>query len=412
MTSVARLSGRLIANSKGIFVSLPSLCATLLILSMAVLSQAAENTIHGDAIVIDTHSDFIYRSDVDGSSLADEVENAQTTLGKLQQGGVDAQFFSVWAPPQYEDYGFARKTLELIDLFYKRMEQYPEHIEIARTVDDIRRIERSGKIAALMGIEGGHMIENRLAVLRSYYRLGVRYMTLTWSNNTDWADSSGDKEVWGGLADFGREVVKEMNRLGMMVDISHVSDKTFWDVLEVTSAPVIASHSSARALNSQPRNMSDEMIVGLAKNGGVIQINFYAYFLDQEFADKVDAELENTKSEKQALATRYLDDPIHYEQAEWGFYRRVESRVEWPPLSVLVDHIDHVVQLVGPEHAGIGSDFDGVTSLPQGMEHQGKLPNLTEALVAKGYSEQDIKLILGGNLLRVMAAVEAAASNQ
>ena len=392
--------------------SVPSFCTTLLFLALAGFSQAAENTIHRDAIVIDTHSDFLYRADVDGSGLADEVENAQTTLGKLQQGGVDAQFFSVWTPPAYESYGYARKTLELIDQFYRQIEQHPQAIEVARSVDDIRRIEKSGRIAALMGIEGGHSIENRLELLRNYYRLGVRYMTLTWSMNTDWADSSGDSAVWGGLTGFGIEVVQEMNRLGMMVDISHVSDQTFWDVLEVTSAPVIASHSSVRALNSAPRNMSDEMIRALAKNGGVIQINFYAYFLDQEFADKIDIETENSMAEKQALGDRYLDDPIGFEQAEWEWYRQVESRVEWPPLSVLVDHIDHVVQLVGPEHVGLGSDFDGVTSLPQGMEHQGKLPNLTDALVTKGYSEQDIKLILGGNLLRVMAAVEAAADSR
>ncbi len=234
-------------------------------------------------------------------------------------------------------------------------------------------------------------------------------MTLTWSMNTDWADSSGDETQWGGLTDFGIEVVEEMNRLGMMVDISHVSDQTFWDVLEVTSAPVIASHSSVRAINTAARNMSDEMIRALAKNGGVIQINFYAYFLDQAFADKIDIETENSAAEIEAIRDRYLDDPIGFEKAEWEWYREVESRVEWPPLSVLVDHIDHVVRLVGPQHVGIGSDFDGVTSLPQGMEHQGKLPDLTDALVTRGYSEQDITLILGGNLLRVMGAVEAAA---
>ena len=260
-----------------------------------------------------------------------------------------------------------------------------------------------------MGIEGGHSIENRLDLLRNYYRLGARYMTLTWSMNTDWADSSGDETQWGGLTDFGIEVVEEMNRLGMMVDISHVSDQTFWDVLEVTSAPVIASHSSVRAINTAARNMSDEMIRALAKNGGVIQINFYAYFLDQAFADKIDIETENSAAEIEAIRDRYLDDPIGFEKAEWEWYREVESRVEWPPLSVLVDHIDHVVRLVGPQHVGIGSDFDGVTSLPQGMEHQGKLPDLTDALVTRGYSEQDITLILGGNLLRVMGAVEAAA---
>jgi membrane dipeptidase len=237
-------------------------------------------------------------------------------------------------------------------------------------------------------------------------------MTLTWSNGTRWADSSDDIARWGGLTDFGREVVLEMNRLGMMVDISHVSDDTFWDVMEVSKAPVIASHSSVRALRDHPRNMTDDMIRALAKSGGVIQINFYAYFLDQGFGENVDAAFEEANAQTTANASRHMDDLVAYDDAEWALYRQVEGSVDWPPLSVLIDHIDHVVQLVGPEHVGLGSDFDGVTSLPVGLEHQGKMPNITRALVEKGYSEGDIKLILGENLLRVMAAVEETARKQ
>lgn len=380
-----------------------------LALNTAVADSDARR-IHEEALVIDTHSDFLYRADLDGSALTDEPPLAQTTLGKLEQGGVDAQFFSVWVPPVYQQYGYARKTLELIDDFYREIGKSPERIEMARTVADIKRIAESGKVAALMGIEGGHSIENRLELLRNFYRLGVRYMTLTWSNNTDWADSSGDVVQWGGLTDFGVSVVEEMNRIGMMIDISHVADSTFSDVMKTTRAPVIASHSSVRALSDHARNMSDEMIIALAKNGGVIQINFFPMFIDQEYHDAANQALLAAKPEFATLATEYLDDPIGLMGPQWELYRRIFSALERPPLSVLVDHIDHVVKLVGPDHVGLGSDFDGVSSLPIGMEHQGKLPALTEALVAKGYSEEDIRKILGGNLLRVMAEVEEVAA--
>lgn len=380
----------------------------MLALNTAVADSDAKR-IHEEALVIDTHSDFLYRADLDGSALTDEPPLAQTTLGKLEQGGVDAQFFSVWVPPAYEKYGYARKTLELIDDFYHEIGKSPKRIEMARTVADIKRIAESGKVAALMGIEGGHSIENRLELLRNFYRLGVRYMTLTWSNNTDWADSSGDVVQWGGLTDFGVSVVEEMNRIGMMIDISHVADTTFSDVMKATRAPVIASHSSVRALNSHARNMSDEMIIALAKNGGVIQINFFPMFIDQEYHDAAKKALFAAKPEFASLATEYLDDPVGLMGPQWEFYRKTMGPLERPPLSVLVDHIDHVVKLVGPDHVGLGSDFDGVPSLPIGMEHQGKLPALTEALVVKGYSEEDIRKILGGNLLRVMAEVERVA---
>ena len=381
----------------------------LLTLNTACADSDAKR-IHEEALVIDTHSDFLFRSDLDGSTLTDEPPLAQTTLGKLEQGGVDAQFFSVWIPPAYKQYGYARKTLELIDDFYREIEKSPERIEVARTVADIKRIAGSGRVAALMGIEGGHSIENRLELLRNYYRLGVRYMTLTWSNNNDWADSSSDVIKWGGLTDFGFAVVEDMNRIGMMIDISHVADSTFWEVMQSTKAPVIASHSSARALNTHKRNMSDEMIVALAKNGGVIQINFYPMFIDQEYHDAVYRKLFEAKPEFATLGTEYLDDQVGLMGPQWELFRKIENTLQPPPLSALIAHIDHVVKLVGPDHVGLGSDFDGVTSLPIGLEHQGKLPVLTEALVAKGYSEEDIKKILGGNLLRVMAEVERVAA--
>ncbi|MCZ6912208.1 MAG: dipeptidase [Proteobacteria bacterium] len=394
------------------FVTKKSFLSTWLILLTlnTACADSDAKRIHEEALVIDTHSDFLFRSDLDGSALTDEPPLAQTTLGKLEQGGVDAQFFSVWIPPAYKQYGYARKTLELIDDFYREIEKSPERIEVARTVADIKRIAESGRVAALMGIEGGHSIENRLELLRNYYRLGVRYMTLTWSNNNDWADSSSDVIKWGGLTDFGFAVVEDMNRIGMMIDISHVADSTFWEVMQTTKAPVIASHSSARALNTHKRNMSDEMIVALAKNGGVIQINFYPMFIDQEYHDAVYKKLFEAKPEFATLGAEYLDDQVGLMGPQWELFRKIENTLQPPPLSALIAHIDHVVKLVGPDHVGLGSDFDGVTSLPIGLEHQGKLPILTEALVAKGYSEEDIKKILGGNLLRVMAEVERVAA--
>jgi membrane dipeptidase len=365
--------------------------------------------IHRDALVVDTHSDALYRMDYDGTSLADEPFGAQTTLAKLEQGGVDAQFFSVWVPPGYRDYGYARKTLELIERLHADVERHPDRIQFARTSEDVRRIAGEGRVAALLGIEGGHSIENSLGLLRIYHRLGVRYMTLTWSNGNDWADSSGDAPRWGGLNDFGVRVVGEMNRLGMMVDVSHVSDAAFWDVIRASRAPVIASHSSCRALCDAGRNMSDEMLIGLAGNGGVIQINFYAGFLDQRFRDRSNRGLAAADEQIGKLGEQYLGDELGLFTGMWRLYQLIDRAVPPPPLSSLVDHIDHVVRLVGIDHVGLGSDFDGVTALPIGLEHEGKLPALTAALLERGYDEAAVRQILGGNLMRVMEEVERIA---
>jgi len=366
--------------------------------------------VHREALVVDTHSDVLWRLDEEGGHLEDEPAGAQTTLGKLERGGVDAQFFSVWVPPGYRDYGFPRKTLELIDRFQQEIERHPGRIDQARSVADVRRIAASGKVAALMGIEGGHSIENSLALLRTYHRLGVRYLTLSWSNTNDWIDSSGDAARWGGVNDFGLEVVAEMNRLGMLVDISHVSDEAFWDVIRTTKAPVIASHSSCRQISDVKRNMSDAMIQALAGNGGVIQINFYAPFLDPEFATARQRAEEAAAAELSALGARFLNDPLGLFRAQWAIDKRDDGALPPPPLSRLVEHIDHVVRLVGSDHVGLGSDFDGATALPEGMEDESKLPALTAALLARGYSNVDVAKILGGNLLRVMAEAERVAA--
>jgi membrane dipeptidase len=284
---------------------------------------------------------------------------------------------------------------------------------MAFSVADIERAHKAHKLAALMGIEGGHSIENDIHLLRDYYRLGVRYMTLTWSNTNEWADSSGDindpkVQHHNGLTDFGKQVVLEMNRLGMMVDISHVADKTFWDTIATTKAPVIASHSSARALVNAPRNMTDDMLRAVAKNGGVVQVNFFSGFIDEDYRKAIDAQ----RKDQDAALKSYVDQlkaegkPIRYVDID-RIEREWTAKIPRPPLKSLIDHIDHIAQVAGVDHVGLGSDFDGVSgATPQGIDSAADLPKITQALVDRGYNAADIRRILGGNLLRVFREVE------
>jgi membrane dipeptidase len=284
---------------------------------------------------------------------------------------------------------------------------------MAYSVADIERAHREHKLAALMGIEGGHAIEDDLHLLDDFYRLGVRYMTLTWSNTNDWADSSGDiddpkVQHHGGLTDFGRQVVEEMNRLGMLVDVSHVADKTFYDAVAISKAPILASHSSARALTNAPRNMTDDMLKAIARNNGVVMVNFFSGFIDENFRKAEEAERKDMDAavrdfiarEKAAgKAPQYIDtEPI---QEQWL------ARIPRPPLRSLIDHIDRIAQVAGVDHVGLGSDFDGVSgALPAGIDSAADLPKITQALMDRGYSDADIRKILGGNLLRVMKDAE------
>jgi len=289
-------------------------------------------------------------------------------------------------------------------------EQVGRHADVlgmATTADEIVRLHLQGKFAILMGVEGGHIIQDDLRVLDIYYRLGVRYMTLTHTANTDWADSSGDKPQWNGLTDFGKQVVERMNRLGMMVDISHVSDKTFYDTLAVSKAPVIASHSSCRALCDVPRNMTDDMIRALAKNGGVMDINFYSGFLSQAYAEAYKKIEKQVEGEIAAARERYARQGTHLPYLEEvKIEQSLLKDLPVPSYTVIADHIDHAVQVGGIDHVGLGSDFDGIDSAPKGMEDVSKLPDLVRELARRGYSEQDLKKILGGNLLHVMRQVE------
>lgn len=341
-----------------------------------------------------------------------------TDLRRMKAGGLGAEFFAVYvgkefvSKPPSEGGGAARRALDVIDVVKEQIRRHPESLEAASTAADIRRIVKSGKIAALMGIEGGHAIEDSLHAVRMFYALGVRYMTLTHTNTNDWADSEGDLNNTSvnhhnGLTDFGRKVVQEMNRVGMMIDISHVADKTFFDVIATTRAPVIASHSSARAIANHPRNMSDEMLRAIAKNGGVVMVNFYDGFLDPRKAELA----LRSRAMEDDLKQKYPNDPKRV-QEEVEAWRKANDPGK-TPLSVLIDHIDHVAKVAGIDHVGIGSDFDGVplTGLPEGMEDISKLPTITYELMKRGYSDADIKKVLGENLLRVMSQVERVAAS-
>jgi membrane dipeptidase len=362
------------------------------------------------AIVVDSHNDILSIMFDENYDLGQSsVGKYHTDLARMKAGGLTAEFFSVYVDRSYaRGGGAARRAMDLIDMVYRAAEKYPNDLVMSYTTADIRRAKKQKKIAALMGIEGGHAIENSLFALRDFYRLGVRYMTLTHNNTNDWADACCDASRHNGLSDFGREVVREMNRIGMLIDISHVSDKTMSDVLDISTAPVIASHSSARALAARPRNIPDDLLRRIAKNGGVVMINFYPVFIDQKAIEASEARNVRLKPQRDALGERYKNDPKRLEEE----LTKLNDANPLPPtpLSVLVDHFDHVAKVAGIDHVGIGSDFDGVPYLPEGMKDIAQLPNLTYELLRRGYSERDVRKVLGENFLRAFAGAERVAS--
>lgn len=375
--------------------------------------------LHKKAIVVDGHNDIpTIMVDEDYDIGVSSVGKYHTDIARLKQSGMTGEFFSIYVDRQYatpdwvsknyvREGGSSRRALDLIDVSYRMIEKYPRDLMLATSTADIMRAKREGKIGVLMGIEGGHAIENSLSALREFYRLGVRYMTLTHNNTNEWADACCDTARHNGLSDFGKEVVGEMNRLGMFVDISHVSDKTMSDVLDVSKAPVIASHSSARVFSNHKRNIPDELLKRIARNGGVVMVNFYPAFLDEKVrtADiERDAKL---KSQRDALRAQFKDDPKRLEEE----LKKLNDANPIPntTLSMLVDHIDHIVKIAGVDHVGIGSDFDGVPNLPEGIKDVSDLPNITYELLRRGYSERDVLKILGGNFMRAFAEVERVA---
>jgi membrane dipeptidase len=359
------------------------------------------------AIVIDTHNDITTPMTNDDYDLGGTPPTPyRTSIERMKKGGLTAEFFSLYVKPWYVEHGgAARRTLDMIDSVYRAIERHPRDLMLATSAADIRRAKQQGKIAALMGIEGGHAIEDSLPTLREFYRLGVRYMTLTWNNTNNWADSNRGPATHHGLSDFGKEVVREMNRLGMLVDISHVSDETMNAALDVSKAPIIASHSSARALSNVPRNIPDDILRRIAKNGGVVQVNFYSLFVDEKTVrPQSDARDARIKAQQAAIDEKYKDDPER--RAEESDKLEAANPLPPLPISKLIDHIDHIVKVAGIDHVGIGADFDGANDMPEGAQDVSMLPNITYELLKRGYSEPDIRKILGENLLRVMAQAE------
>jgi membrane dipeptidase len=353
-----------------------------------------------EAIGIDSHIDTVQRVLVMGEDLRKRWDAGHVDIPRLQEGGTHAPFFALWVPVYFPGAEAVRRTLDLRDAMQSVLDTHKDQMELATTAADIRRIVKAGKISVFLTVEGGHTIDDDLRVLRMYYQLGVRSMTLTHSRNNNWADSATDKPVHNGLTDFGREVVREMNRLGMLVDVSHVADKTFYDTLSVTSKPVIVSHSSMRAISPVPRNVTDEMLWALAKNGGVIGISFGEGFINPKDAEALESAIK-TETTGPALTGRALDD-YAAEDVRNLFGTRVKVAAT---VADVVDHIDHAVRIAGIDHVGIGSDFDGVSGPPNGLDDVSKMPALIEVLLQRGYAERDVKKILGENYLRVIREV-------
>ena len=365
--------------------------------------------LHFSSIIVDTHDDTTQLLLDPKFDMGVRQSSGSIDIPRMREGGLGAIFFSIWIPSKVTGPNAVQKALDQIDAVREQVRRHPKELMLATTVDQIRQAHKDERIAALMGVEGGHMIASDLGVLRTYAALGVRYMTLTHSGNDEWADSSTDKAVHNGLTDFGKDVVREMNRLGVMIDISHVSDKTFYDALEVSKAPLFASHSSCRAICDAPRNMTDQMMKDLAAKGGIVQINYHVGFLSQEFrnAEKADPKIneaiaqEVTKrcgSDANEGCMLIEGDRVTREYVVKGVLPRVDY-------TKIIEHIDHAVKVAGVDHVGLGSDFDGA-NMPHGMEDATMLPKITEALLNKGYSEGDVRKILGENTLRLMTDVE------
>jgi membrane dipeptidase len=360
--------------------------------------------------VVDGHADtpqFLLDLGTDLTRAGDQMVD----LPKARKGGLGGEFFSIWVDPDTNAGHLLQRALDLVDAVRSQVELHPRELRLALTAADVEAAQKHGQLAVLMGLEGGHPLGGDLRELRNMYRLGVRYMTITWSNTNELGDSSGDIDKpnvphHGGLTPLGRQAVAEMNRLGMLVDISHVADKTFFDAIEVARAPLIASHSSCRALTNHPRNMTDEMLRAVARNGGVVMVNFFSGFVDEDFRkafEPLRPEMDKALAE---ISEKYKDDPAARTREWFAVGARIAGRIPRPPLKSLIDHIEHVARVAGVDHAGIGSDFDGIPSLPQGIDSAADLPKIATELRKRGFSQRDVAKIFSGNILRVMRAAE------
>ena len=371
---------------------------------------------HLNGPTIDGHADTPQRFLDDGWNFTDPLGRGMLNLETARCGGLDAQFFAIWVDPVEYAGLYAHRALQLIDSVHEQVRRAPAQLAFCASAEELEQAHRVGLFAVLLGLEGGHCIENDLALLRTYHRLGCRYMTLTWSHSVGWADSCGDIDDpqvlhAHGLNDFGREVIREMNRLGMMVDISHVSDETFWAVLDTSTAPVIASHSSARALTDVPRNLTDDQIRAIARAGGIVMINFYPGFVDGRWRDAWDS-LKEERDRAHAIAAapfRERGQPVPFSISN-TIDREFANRIPRAPRRVVVDHIEHILHVAGSEHVGLGSDFDGIPISPAGLDSPADLPALARELQHRGFSAVEIEGVLGKNLLRVWRSIEQKAN--
>jgi membrane dipeptidase len=387
--------------------------ALLLFVALTDLPLSAARTRHATTkqpappptVTVDTHADTPTEFLKQPFDLGATNKKGEFDYPRMKAGGLNAEFFAAYVPAKYANKGAAAYCMKIMETTHEMADRYPAWVRFATSTLDIRNAARDGKGAILIGIEGGHAIEDSLELLRAFYRFGARYMTLTHTNSNNWADSSGDEPKHNGLTPFGRAVVLEMNRLGMLVDVSHVSDKTFWDVIETSKAPVIASHSSARAISNHPRNMTDDMLRAMAKNGGVVQVNFYTVFLSDQARI---AAAERTKKLAPEVAALKAKDPGEGEVFEKGMLELEQANPLPPvPYTAIVDHIDHIAKVAGIDHVGIGSDFDGISgNAPVGMEDVSKLPSIRAEMKRRGYSEADVRKVMGENFMRVFAEVE------
>lgn len=385
--------------------------SAILILTLGFRDNDDYRKIHFNALVVDTHNDVVQRI-LEGEDISARTRNGHSDLPRFLEGGVDVQMFSIWVPPELTKRSYYDQAIEQIDSIENFVRRNKSKVGFAGSSDDIEALVNEGKFVAMLGAEGGHHMGNDLLKLDTLYKRGVRYMTLTWNNSTDWATSAKDETDTSfhrqrmGLTNFGEKIVERMNEIGMMVDISHVGERTFWDVLKITKTPVIASHSSAWALCHHRRNLKDDQLRAIAKNGGVVFINFFPSFIDSTFAAKEEAlNIRNSAKvdslKKLHAGSSSFNTNVVIAEALAGEYESIR-----PPLSVLIDHFDYVAKLIGVDHVGIGSDFDGITSTPLEMDDVTYLPNITRELLKRGYTEDDLRKILGGNFIRVLKAVE------
>ncbi len=387
------------------------LCAALAFLIVGFQNEAGYRTLHFSATVVDTHNDVVQRV-LAGEDISVRTIHGHSDLPRFQEGGLDVEMFSIWVPPETTSPSYFHQADEQIDSVMSFVRRNPSKVGFARTADEVEKLVQQGKFVAMMGMEGGHPIDNDLKKLEHFYDRGVRYMTLTWNNSTSWATSAKDEDELRdslkhkGLTKFGRRIVGRMNNLGMMVDVSHVGERTFWDVIKTSRKPVIASHSSAWALCRNRRNLKDDQLRAIAKNGGVVFINFAPWFIDSTFGAKERSMLARNKARIDSFrATLKGHDAFLSDMAVAEFLKDQYEPIR-PPLKLLIDHFDYVAKLIGVEHVGIGSDFDGITVTPKEMDDVTFLPNITRELLKRGYLDQDVKKMLGENFLRVLREVE------